>query len=253
MEHTDRRFNQTTDCYAAEDLETIQEARRYGDHVFGLFRPHIGRRVLEVGCGIGTMSRKLAEVADLIVGIEPNASCIERVRVAMQGEPRFSLRPSLLEDCDPSELATHRFDTVYCVNVLEHIENDVAALQMFSEVIVPGGRVLIFVPAVQAAYGPLDAELGHHRRYSRRSLTRAFAGAGLELAMIRYTNPIGLIGWMYNTYITKARVHSLAQVKLFERLIAPWALPLERVIAPPVGLSLMAVGKRSKVKGKLHL
>ena len=246
MEHVDRRFNQTTDRYAAEDLETIREARRYGDHVFNLFRPYIGRRVLEVGCGIGTMSRKLAEISELIVGVEPNAACIERVEVAMRNEPKFSLRPSLLEDCDTGELSAHRFDTVYCVNVLEHIEDDVAALRMFREVVVPGGRVLIFVPAIQAAYGPLDAELGHHRRYSKRSLGGAFTAAGLDLVMLRYTNPIGLIGWMYNSHISKSRVHSLGQVKLFERLVAPWALPLERVITPPIGLSLVAVGQ---VKG----
>jgi SAM-dependent methyltransferase len=244
VEYTDRRFNQTTDRYAAEDLETIEVARRYGAHVFSLFRPYIGRRVLEVGCGIGTMSRKLAEIADEIVGIEPNAACIERVQVAMRHEPKFSLRPYHLEECDPVELAGHRFDTVYCVNVLEHIENDVAALQMFREAIVPEGRVLIFVPAVQAAYGPLDAELGHHRRYSAASLARAFREAGLEPVMLRYTNPIGLLGWMFNTHITRARVHSVGQVKLFERLVAPWALPLERLIHPPIGLSLVAVARR---------
>jgi SAM-dependent methyltransferase len=246
MQHTDRRFNQTTDRYAAEDLETIQEARRYGEHVFSLFRPYIGRRVLEVGCGIGTMSRKLAEVVDLIVGIEPNANCVERVEEAMRDEPKFSLRPCLLEDCSTDELSSHGFDTVYCVNVLEHIEHDVAALRLFRDILAPGGRVLIFVPAVQAAYGPLDAELGHHRRYSRESLARAFADAGLGLEMIRYTNPIGLAGWLYNSYITKARVHSVAQVKLFETLVAPWALPLERVFTPPIGLSLMAVGVKHR-------
>ena len=243
MEHTDRRFNQTTDRYAADDLETIREARRYGAHVFDLFRPHIGRRILEVGCGIGTMSQKLAELADIIVGIEPNAACIERVAEAMRHEPKFSLRPCHLEECDPVELRGHRFDTVYCVNVLEHLEHDVAALQMFRDVIVPGGKVLIFVPAVAAAYGPLDAELGHHRRYSKRTLARAFADAGLDLAMLRYTNPIGLVGWMYNAHVSRSRVHSLSQVRLFERLVAPWALPLERVITPPIGLSLMAVGQ----------
>src|SRR5688572_26190238 len=79
VEHIDRRFNQTQDRYAAEDLETIEEAKRYGAHVFDLFRPYIGKRVLEVGCGIGTMSRKLAEIVDEIVGIEPNASCLERI------------------------------------------------------------------------------------------------------------------------------------------------------------------------------
>lgn len=245
QQYVDRRFSQTKDRYAAEDLETIEVARRYGAHVFGLFRPYIGRRVLEVGCGIGTMSRKIAEFADIIVGIEPNPSCIERVELAMRHEPKFSLRPCHLEECDPRELATHGFDTVYCVNVLEHIEDDVHALRVFAQTIVPGGRVLIFVPAVQAAYGPLDAELGHHRRYSRASLAKAFEAAGLEMMMLRYTNPLGLLGWMYNSYISKVRVHSVGQVKLFEALVAPWALPLERLVAPPIGLSLMAVGRRS--------
>ena len=242
-EYTDRRFNQTTDRYAADDLETIEVARRYSAHVFNLFRPYIGRRVLEVGCGIGTMSRKLAERADVIVGIEPNVSCIERVTAAMRDEPKFSLRPCHLEDCDPGELASHRFDTVYCVNVLEHIEDDVAALAMFRDAIVPDGRVLIFVPAIQAAYSALDAELGHHRRYSTTQLSRAFLAADLEPIMLRYTNPIGLLGWFYNKYITQARVHSVAQMKLFERLVAPWALPLERLVHPPIGLSLVAVAQ----------
>jgi hypothetical protein len=202
------------------------------------------------------MSAKLAGIADLVVGIEPNAACIERVTAAMRHQPKFSLRPCHLEDCDPAELRSHAFDTVYCVNVLEHLEHDVDALQMFRDVIAPPpgtsssmrsgrhGKVLIFVPAVQAAYGPLDAELGHHRRYSKRTLSRAFHDAGLELTMLRYTNPIGLLGWMYNSRISKARVHSLSQVRLFERLVAPWALPLERAITPPIGLSLMAVGTR---------
>ena len=242
--HVDRRFDQTQHTYAADDLETIEEARRYGDHVFGLFQPHVGRRVLEVGAGIGTMSRKLLRTAELVVGIEPNPNCLARLEAAMHGESRFTLLASHLEECDFSDLRRRELDTVYCVNVLEHIEDDVAALKMFREVIVPGGHVLIYVPAVQAAYGPIDAELGHHRRYSKRTLAAAFAASGLELTILRYANPIGLIGWMYNSHVTKARRHSLDQVRLFERFVAPWALPLERLIPPPIGSSLVAVARK---------
>ena len=75
--------------------------------------------------------------------------------------------------------AQERFDTIVCVNVLEHIEDDVKALQAFRDIVTPAnGHVLIFVPAVQAAYGPLDAELGHHRRYSKRSLGRSLRRRG---------------------------------------------------------------------------
>ncbi len=67
------------------------------------------------------------------------------------------------------------------MNVLEHIENDVEALRTFREAIVPGGHVLIFVPAVQAAFGPLDSALGHYRRYSKKQLSKAFVDADLEV------------------------------------------------------------------------
>lgn len=243
--HVDRRHTQTQEQYAADDLETMQAARRYSAHLVDLFRPYVGKRVLEVGSGIGTMSRPLADAADMVLGIEPNLNCAGRCEEAMRGHPRFSLRVCHLEECDRGELLDYHFDTVVCVNVLEHITDDAGALRTFKDVIVPGGRVLIFVPAVQAAYGPLDAELGHHRRYSKPTLAKAFADAGLQLDVLRYTNPIGLLGWMYNSHIRKSRTHSLSQVKLFDALVAPWALPIERALTPPIGLSLVAVGRKA--------
>src|SRR5436190_7721163 len=123
-EYVDRRETPTEDRYAADDLETMQGATRYAAHLFGLFRPFIGRRVLEVGSGIGTMSERLVGAAELVLGIEPNPVCATAVRERMRDQSKFSLRDCLIEDCDPAELASHRFDTVFCVNVLEHIEDD---------------------------------------------------------------------------------------------------------------------------------
>jgi len=240
----DRRFTQTQHHFASDDLETMSEAHRYQAHVFDLFRAHIGKRVLEVGAGIGTMSRSLLDVAEHVVGIEPNQACATRALAALGNHPRFELRVCHLEECDRASLVAERFDTIACVNVLEHIEDDVQALALFREVVAgTNGKVLIFVPAVQRIYGPHDAALGHHRRYSKRSLTAAFTAAGLVAESIKYTNPIGLLGWMYNLYLSGNTEHTSGQVRLFDRLIAPWALPLERVVTPPIGLSLFAVGR----------
>lgn len=240
----DRRFTQTQHRFASDDLETMSEARRYQAHVFALFRPYIGSRVLEVGSGIGTMTRSLLDEADHVVGIEPNQACATRAEAALGHHPRFDLRVCHLEECDRSSLVAEQFDTVACINVLEHIEDDVAALRLFADIVDGSkGHVLVFVPAVQMAYGPLDAELGHHRRYVKGSLAKAFAAAGLELVLLKYTNPIGLLGWMYNSWITKSTAHSSQQIRLFEALVAPWALPLERVLPLPIGLSLVAVGR----------
>jgi len=242
--NVDHRFTQTQEQYAADDLETMSEARRYQAHVFELLRPHIGSSVLEVGCGIGTTSLRLAEIAERLVCIEPNLNCVSRARAALDGNPKITLRICHLEECDRGELIEQRFDTIVCVNVLEHIEDDIRALRLFRDLVAPtGGRVLIFVPAVQAAYGPLDAALGHHRRYSKRTLRGAFEAAGLDVMALRYTNPIGLLGWMYNAHVSRATEHTSTQVKLFEQIVAPWALPLDRLVPPPIGLSLFAVGR----------
>ena len=244
--YIDRRFTQTQHRFASDDLDTMSEAHRYQAHVFGLLRPYVGSRVLEVGSGIGTMTRSLLDVADHVVGIEPNQACAARAREAIGDHSRFELRVCHLEECDRAALVAERFDTVACVNVLEHIEDDVEALRLFRDIVAPAnGHVLIFVPAVQAAYGPLDAELGHHRRYLKRSLAGVFKEADLDLLLLKYTNPIGLVGWMYNSWIKKSREHSSQQIRLFETLVAPWALPLERLIPPPIGLSLIAVGRVS--------
>jgi 2-polyprenyl-3-methyl-5-hydroxy-6-metoxy-1,4-benzoquinol methylase len=114
----DRRFTQTQHRFASDDLETMSEAHRYQAHVFGLFRPYIGKRVLEVGAGIGTMSRSLLDVAEHVVGIEPNEACAARARAALGSHPRFELRVCHLEECDRASLVAERFDTVACVNVL---------------------------------------------------------------------------------------------------------------------------------------
>jgi hypothetical protein len=64
------------------------------------------------------------------------------------------------------------------------------------------------------------------------------------MVTLRYSNPIGLLGWMFNAHVLKSREHSLTQVRVFDTFIAPWALPGERLLAPPIGLSLIAVGRR---------
>jgi 2-polyprenyl-3-methyl-5-hydroxy-6-metoxy-1,4-benzoquinol methylase len=245
--YTDRRFTQTQSTYAPDDLETMSEARKYHAHVYGLLRPFVGKRVLEVGAGIGTMTADLLTMADRVVAIEPNETSALRARTALGPNPKLDLRVCHLEECDAAALAAEHFDTVVCVNVLEHIEDDVAALRNFRDIVAPSkGHVLIFVPAVQSVYGPLDAELGHHRRYWKRSLRAAFEHAGMDLVRLQYSNPIGLIGWAYNSWIAKSTAHSSNQIWWFETFVAPWALPLERMLPVPLGLSLVAVGRASQ-------
>src|SRR5262249_20675691 len=108
--NVDHRFTQTQKRYAADDLETMSEARNYQAHVSGLVRPHVGSHVLEVGCGIGTMTLQLLNHADRVVCIEPNLNCAARAREALAGTDRVTIRVCHLEECSRVELQQQQFD-----------------------------------------------------------------------------------------------------------------------------------------------
>src|SRR5262245_33772975 len=107
--NVDHRYTQTQHRYAADDLETMSEARNYQAHLFDRVGPHVGLRVLEVGCGIGTMTRQLLDQAERVVCIEPNLNCAARAREALDGNQRVAIRVCHLEECSRGELQEERF------------------------------------------------------------------------------------------------------------------------------------------------
>jgi SAM-dependent methyltransferase len=238
----DRRWTQLSDDFAAVDLRQMQLAGRYTDWIVRQILPHCGRRILEVGAGIGNISSRLLSHADYVCALEPNPACFESLRRSLEGEPRFECRRWRIEDCDLQFMTSRDIDTVVCVNVLEHLQDDVQALkQLRTMVYGPAGRLVLVVPAVPAAYGSIDAALGHYRRYSRLGLRSVLVQAGFSVPSLRYSNLIGLLGWLYNARIGQRVQQSDAQIRVFDQLIVPWYSRLEGFLPPPVGLSIIAV------------
>src|SRR5260370_11488974 len=92
-----------------------------------------------------------------------------------------------------------KFDTVICLNVVEHLADDLTALTNFRDVLEDQGRAIILVPCGPWLYGSLDEVLGHHRRYTRKQLTDLVERAGFHLERIFEFNRIGVIAWLVNT------------------------------------------------------
>ncbi len=135
-----------------------------------------------------------------------------------------------------------------CLNVLEHIEDDVATLCMFREMLQPGGSLLLLVPAHQALYGRMDELAGHYRRYSRPHLERRFCEAGLAPQELRYFNPLGGVGWWLNAKLAKPRTLSddavNRQIRFFDRYVQPLSRVVDPLTAPFFGQSLWARATR---------
>src|ERR1044071_5880572 len=201
--------------------------------------PYLGRRILEVGAGIGNMSALFLETGpELLVATDTDEHY--RARLA----ERFASRPEVVvEDLRmpdpgaPARFGRFRLDTVIATNVVEHIEDDLGTAITMREMLVSGGRAIILVPALQAIYGALDRELGHHRRYNRARLGLLMERAGFRVARTMWFNRVGVLGWWYNGRIRGVRMIPLDQLRCFDRLVP--LLRLERYFPLPFGQSLI--------------
>ncbi len=133
-----------------------------------------------------------------------------------------------------------RFDTGILSTVLEHSAADAGALRRFHQILGPGGKLLLVVPALQAIYGSMDREVGHHRRYGRHGLMQLVADAGFHVDRMRALNPFGVAGWVLNGQLLRRTGVPEVQLRIYDR-IAPVLAAIERRWEPPVGLSLFCV------------
>jgi len=258
------------DAVGAETLDIMSAAPRYNRWQFDVIAPWIGKRVLEVGSGVGNMSEYIvAQQRELVVLTDIDESYRQRLRERfadfplvpegeIPGTGRSSARRirsgdltrkadsvvvdslTLPDDEAPTRFKDRRLDTVVALNVVEHIEDDIGALRTVAGLLAPGGRAVILVPALQAIFGSLDEELGHFRRYSRASLAAAFSAAGLGLERMFWYNRVGVFGWWLNARVRRVKRIPIAQLRAFDRLVP--TLRYERFLPLPFGQSLVAIG-----------
>jgi SAM-dependent methyltransferase len=134
------------------------------------------------------------------------------------------------------------FDTVICLNVVEHLADDCGALLNIRSILEPGGRAIILVPCGPGLYGTLDEVLGHQRRYTRQSLEALIKKAGFGLENLLEFNRVGVIAWWLNGRVLRSRTFGLAQIKTLN-LLTPIFRTVDKVLPLPP-LSLIAVVKK---------
>ncbi len=198
-------------------LEIFDGTERINRWIYDRFANDLGRRVLEVGSGLGNITQFLLD-RDLVVASDVEDVYVEHLRKRFGARSNLKVRWVDLDRPDPSIRAIG-VDTVLAVNVLEHIKDDRAALAAMREWVGPGGRVCIYVPALTRLYGTLDVALGHHRRYERDELLEKLESSGFRVRWCRWINLFGIVGWVLSGKILKHRVLSPSMVSLYDKLV----------------------------------
>jgi glycosyltransferase involved in cell wall biosynthesis len=222
-------------------IRRLDSLKRYNKWIWERLRPFIGQRVLEVGAGSGTMTRFLYG-RELIVATDKETPYLDRLRNRFRRKPGIVIERLDLDSDDALELARYGFDTVCCINVLEHTSDDAAALRRVNALLQPGGRVVVFVPAGRGLYGALDKGVGHLRRYDRDELTTKLQQAGFEIEELSYQNQIAKLAWWLNSKVLRRQSLPSAQSRFFDSFV-PMLQKLEGT-NPSSGLSLIAVGRK---------
>ena len=209
--------------------------------IYDEISPHLGQRILEVGCGLGNLLQHLSG-RSLVVGIEKDAETVSCLRAFYRDVGNVQIHK--LDICDPAarELAKLRLDTVVSLNVFEHIENDILAFRNVAEILDPGGSLVLVVPAHRWLYGTMDRSLGHYRRYDKSTMASTLAQTGFVPVKQEYVNLLGALGWFLNGRVLGKQLPPPGQLRAFN-LVVPIARVFESIFPPPLGISLVTVAR----------
>ncbi|PWT89464.1 MAG: hypothetical protein C5B54_08845 [Acidobacteria bacterium] len=224
----------TTQEAIYESLETLSNADQYYRWLHSRVKSFIRGKVLEIGSGIGNFAQWGKTSATEYHLSDADPRLVQRLSTDFGNAFQWNLyEPFPRKDV---------YDTVVILNVIEHLEDDTRAIQAIYERLVPGGNVIIMVPAMQFLYGSMDRAFGHFRRYTKKTLCELVEKARFTVRKKEYVNVIGMLGWyVYGRILNRENLPQ--QLCSRFNLVLP-LLYLERPIASVVGLSLILVAQK---------
>jgi 2-polyprenyl-3-methyl-5-hydroxy-6-metoxy-1,4-benzoquinol methylase len=225
-------------------LLLLSERYNYNHWIYDNIQYFIGCNILEVGAGIGNITDFIIFRKNLtVIDIDQYYVNYLNAKYSFRDKSNFSALNADIQDIQSSPLAEKTFDTIICLNILEHLKNDRAAVENMSSLLQPGGKLIILVPALKKLYGSMDISFEHYRRYDKRELKLLIQGHNLEILNFYYMNFLGLLGWFFNGRILNKKNLPENQTKLFDKLV-PFLGLAEKLIKPPVGQSLILIAQK---------
>lgn len=235
------------------ELQSLAKAVNYQQWIFSSVKPYLGKRILELGAGIGNLSNWLP-VRERLILTETEPAFVKilenNLKHPASERDRIAVRSFDLAKDDIEYFVSENVDTIVSFNVLEHIQDDFHALSRLSEILKRSKatgpkRLITFVPAHQWAYGSIDKTLGHYRRYSRGYARKLCKRVAPEAKFSgRYFNVAGLAGWFVQSRILHTELVGNSSMDLFEKLcpiIRPVDEVLHKVFQLPLGNSYVFV------------
>ena len=225
--------------YFGKDLEAMSFATNYYKWILSELMPYFGNSVAEIGAGTGNFSKMLLETKiSSLVAYEPSCNMFPLLQEALKKE----VRVKTVNDCFGKKIE-EQFDSILYINVLEHIENDKAELIKAKNALSSGGHLLIFVPAQEWLYSDFDKNVGHFRRYTKKTITELITSIGFSVLKVRYFDFLGIIPWFIN-FTLLGNSMNIKIVLLYDKYFVPLLQLVEKRIPPLLGKNILLVAKK---------
>ncbi|MCE9589006.1 MAG: class I SAM-dependent methyltransferase [Planctomycetes bacterium] len=229
--------------YVGSELELFQAARNWKAYLKQMIKPWLGPNVLEVGAGLGGTTRALCGGAHKRwVCLEPDLNLAEPLKkqITARRLPHCcEFRAGTIADLPPGD----RFDSILYIDVMEHIEDDVAEFARAAERLTTAGRIIVLSPAHPWLFSEFDREIGHFRRYTKKTLAAA-AGTRLRRDRLIYLDSVGLLASSANRFMLKKSMPNAGQIKVWDSLMVPVSRVLDPLLMFSVGKSVLGVWRR---------
>ena len=226
------------DIYGSKILLTLSRAEKFNRWLSETVEPFVGQQVLEIGAGVGNLTSKFLPRKSYYA-TDINPYYINMVENFKANNPYLEVAYLDLNDVSNLTDANQKFDTIICLNVVEHLDDDEKALANIAGLLLENGKAIVLVPRGMWLFGSQDEILGHKRRYSEKMIKALASRVGLDLKSIIPFNRISTIPWYINGKILKKRRFSRFQI-----LVLELAIPLLKIIdkyLPWPSLSLIAI------------
>lgn len=240
-------IEEASDKIGLETLDSISQANHFNEWMFKTISKHTSGEILEIGSGIGNISSFFVKEGYSITLSDLRSEyckALEKQFNSSQNCKGVYQIDIIDKDFDSKyDYLIGKFDTVFALNIIEHVEDDDYAIKNCLKLLNDKGQLVILVPAFNFLFNSFDIGLGHYRRYNKKKLKELFIQNKLKITDGHYFNFAGVLGWWFSGNVLKKKNIPSGQMKLYNSMV--WAFKIaDKLMSPFLGLSVIVTGRK---------
>ena len=223
--------------YSGKELQFFKNATNWKRYFSKKLLPYIKGNVLEVGAGMGgTTAYLLNENVKDWTCIEPDHKLYNLLKTKNSG----NIIRGTVQDLPASAC----FDTIIYIDVLEHIENDSAEIEMASRHLNTNGILIVLSPAWNFLMSEFDREIGHYRRYNRQSLANAVKSNKIQPVKIFFLESAGILLLLINKFILRLKYPTEKNISFWDKYFIPVSRLTDKLLNYSTGKTIIGIWKK---------